>query len=323
MLLRLSLFIILVLMHASCSPVGSPIEKTEQAGFIKVVCTTGMIADIARAVCGSCGEVEAIIGSGVDPHLYKPTRDDVVQLAGANMILYNGFHLEGKMTEVLIAQKKEKPVIAVAEETLVRRPDLAISENEDEGSQTDPHLWMDVQAWIETVDVVAEALAAYDPVHIDTYKANAQTYKEILVKLDAYATASLATVGLEQRVLVTAHDAFGYFGRAYSIDVRGIQGLSTESEAGLYDLKKLIDYIVERALPAVFVESSVADKNVRALVEGAAARGHLVSIGGELFSDAMGAPGTYEGTYIGMIDHNVTTIVNALGGVAAGFQEFD
>ena len=168
--------------------------------------------------------------------------------------------------------------------------------------------------------VIAEALGAFDPINQGSYLENAAAYNETLAKLDAYAKKAIATIPVNQRVLVTAHDAFQYLGRAYGLEVRGIQGISTESEAGLRDLEELIDFIVARKIPAVFVESSVADKNVRALVEGAQARGHDVVIGGELFSDAMGGLGTYEGTYVGMIDHNVTTITKALGGQADGFS---
>jgi manganese/zinc/iron transport system substrate-binding protein len=192
---------------------------------------------------------------------------------------------------------------------------------EDGSEHTDPHVWMDVSGWLRAVPVVAETLAVYDPDHAEAYRANADAYIEKLEALDAYAKEVMATIPESQRVLVTAHDAFQYLGRAYNIEVRGIQGVSTESEAGVRDLEDLVDFIVERQIPAVFVETSVADKNVRALVEGTKARGHNVVIGGSLYSDAMGQPGSYEGTYIGMIDHNVTTITKALGGQAAGFNK--
>jgi manganese/zinc/iron transport system substrate-binding protein len=180
----------------------------------------------------------------------------------------------------------------------------------------DPHVWMDVTGWMSAVQTVAEALSRFDAPNAATYRANAERYSAQLRELDAYARRVLASIPKEQRVLVTAHDAFHYLGRAYGIEVRGIQGLSTESEAGVKDIEDLVNFLAERRIPAVFVETSVADKNVRALVEGTRARGHAVRIGGSLFSDAMGATGTYEGTYIGMIDHNVTTIARALGGDA-------
>ena len=287
---------------------------------IRVVATIGMISDVVRNVAGERARVEGIIGEGVDPHLYKPTRADVVTLSGADVVFYNGLLLEGKMTDVLVrVATGGKPVRAVTESILDDSDYLL--EKEDGSDHTDPHVWMDVQGWLRGVDVIAGALADYDPAHASGYRERAAAYKKQLEALDRYAETAMATIPEGQRVLVTAHDAFQYMGRAYGIEVRGIQGMSTESEAGVRDLEELIDFIVERDIPAVFVESSVADKNVRALVEGARARGHEVIIGGELFSDAMGAKGTYEGTYIGMIDHNVTTIVKALGGSADGFLE--
>ncbi len=181
---------------------------------------------------------------------------------------------------------------------------------------TDPHVWMDVRAWMEAVKAVARSLGEVDPDNAAAYRENSGRYFAQLTKLDEHARRALASIPKDRRVLITAHDAFNYFGRAYGFDVRGIQGISTESEAGVADINKLVDFIVERKLPAIFVESSVSDKNIKALVEGSRSRGHTVRIGGQLFSDAMGRPGTYEGTYMGMIDHNVTTIVRALGGEA-------
>jgi len=241
-------------------------------------------------------------------------------LNAADLIFYNGLLLEGKMADVLVqVATSGKPVHAVTEKIL--DDEQYLMEQDDGSNYTDPHVWMDVEGWRTGVEVIAEALAAYDTEHAGDYASRAAAYSEKLRDLHAYAREATATIPEGQRVLVTAHDAFRYLGRAYGLEVRGIQGLSTESEAGVRDLEELIDFIVERNIPAVFVESSVADKNVRALVEGAKARGHQVRIGGELFSDAMGQAGSYEGTYIGMIDHNVTTIVNALGGSAAGFKD--
>lgn len=284
-------------------------------GTYQVVATVGMITDIVRNVAGDRASVSGLIGEGVDPHLYKPTRNDVVKLGKADVVFYNGLLLEGKMTEVLAKlASADKPVVAVAD-TLLARDDYVM--NKDDGSgHTDPHVWMDVQGWSAAVRVVEQTLVDYDPGHAQTYHDNAEAYLAKLAELDAYARATFATIPKGKRVLVTAHDAFRYLGRAYGIEVRGIQGLSTESEAGLADIENLVTFLATRNIPAVFVESSVADKNVRALVEGAKARGHQVAIGGELFSDAMGQTGTYEGTYVGMIDHNVTTITRALGGKA-------
>ena len=207
-----------------------------------------------------------------------------------------------------------KPVRAVTEAVLEDSDYLL--EKEDDSGHLDPHVWMDVQGWIRAVGVVAKTLSTFDPEHEKDYSSNAKRYVEKLETLDAYVKNSIASIPKSQRVLITAHDAFNYLGQATGLTVKGIQGLSTESEAGVRDLEELISFIIEKKIPSVFVETSVADKNVRALVEGATARGHTVHIGGTLFSDAMGPAGTYEGTYIGMIDHNVTTITRSLGGDA-------
>lgn len=307
---------------ASITGCGSSKEESSEKntnisadGSYTIVCTIGMIADIVRNVAGERARVEGIIGEGVDPHLYKPTRSDVVAISRADVVFYNGLLLEGRMTDVLErVADTGKPVQAVTEAVLDDADYLL--EKDDNSGHTDPHVWMDVQGWIKAVAVVAETLAAFDPEHKTEYLTNAKQYVKQLELLDSYAKKSIASISESQRVLVTAHDAFHYLGRATGLTVRGIQGISTESEAGVRDLEELIGFIVERNIPAVFVETSVADKNVRALVEGATARGHSVKIGGTLFSDAMGKPGTYEGTYIGMIDHNVTTITRALGGTA-------
>lgn len=277
----------------------------------KAVTTVGMITDVVRNVAGDKAEVEGLIGEGIDPHLYKPTRNDVVALSRADIIFYNGLMLEGKMADVLVRLARQgKPVHAVTD-TILERGDYVMTDAEQ---HYDPHVWMDVDGWIMATEVVADALAGFDPDNAAFYAANAADYIGRLEALDAYAEEAFASIPEDRRVLVTAHDAFAYMGRAYGLEVRGIQGISTESEAGVKDIENLIDYLVANGIPAVFVETSVSDKNVRALVEGAAARGHDLAIGGELFSDAMGPGGSYEGTYIGMIDHNVTTIANALGG---------
>ncbi|MGP1345065.1 MAG: metal ABC transporter solute-binding protein, Zn/Mn family [Phycisphaerales bacterium] len=280
---------------------------------IRVVATVGMVADMVRAVGGDRAEVVGLIGSGVDPHLYSATRSDVGRLMDADVVFYNGLLLEGKLTDALIrAAGSGKRVVAVTE---------GLGESEllsPEGVEGlhDPHVWMDPSLWSRCVGVVRDAMIAHDPGGAEAYRANAEAYVAELVALDAYAERVLGTVDEGQRVLVTAHDAFGYFGRRYGFEVVGIQGLSTESEAGSRDIELLVDLLVERGIGAVFVESTVSERNIEAVVSGAAARGHRVVIGGELFSDAMGAAESYEGTYVGMIDHNVTVIARALGGDA-------
>ena len=314
--LFLSVFTSLV---TSC---GGPNEESPENSAGKslkkpytIVCTIGMITDIVRNVAGDLATVEGIIGEGVDPHLYKPTRSDVVKLSSADVVFYNGLLLEGKMTDVLVRVASSGKTVKAVTEAVLEDSNYLLEKDDDSG-HTDPHVWMDVQGWIKAVKVVATTLSVFDPENSTTYFSNADEYITTLQALDAYAIESIASIPESQRVLVTAHDAFNYLGRATNLTVRGIQGISTESEAGVRDLEELINFIVEKKIPAIFVETSVSDKNVRALVEGAIARGHPLRIGGTLFSDAMGQPGTYEGTYIGMIDHNVTTITRALGGSA-------
>jgi manganese/zinc/iron transport system substrate-binding protein len=265
-----------------------------------------MVADIAANVGGKHVAVTLLMGEGVDPHLYKASPADVSQLSRADTIFYSGLHLEGKLAELLERMGHRKPTIGVAERIATERI------LKDEHGARDPHVWFDVSLWSEAAAGAADALAVYDPPHADDYKENLKTYQAHLAELHQYAKDQLATVAKERRVLVTAHDAFRYFGRAYDIEVRAIQGISTDSEAGVRQVKELVDFIVERKIKAVFVETSVSDQNIRSLLEGCQARGHQVVIGGSLFSDAMGKGGTPEGTYEGMVRHNVDTIVSAL-----------
>jgi manganese/zinc/iron transport system substrate-binding protein len=296
-------------------------QPAPQAKRLQIISTTGMVHDIVSRVAGDRGEVKALMGAGVDPHLYKPTRGDVQAILKSDMVFYSGLMLEGRMGDALVkVARSGKPVHAVTE--LI--PDEYLLEPEGMPGHSDPHVWGDPKAWARCGQAVGEALAAYDPSSAELYNARARELTAELLLLDRYAREVIATIPRENRILVTAHDAFNYFGRAYGLEVMGIQGISTESEAGLADLRKLVDLVCERKIPAVFVETSVSDKNVRALVEGAKARGHEVTIGGELFSDAMGQENTWEGTYPGMIDHNATTIARALRGKppVGGFREW-
>jgi manganese/zinc/iron transport system substrate-binding protein len=285
-----------------------------QSAPSEVVATTGMIADAVRVVGGDRVSVRALMGPGIDPHSYRQTRSDIAALARADLVLWHGLYLEAQMEEFLHKLAARSPVIAVGEAV----PEAERIAHEDYKGRYDPHVWMVPELWGTVVDRVVEALSDARPEDAALFASNAARYKEDLARLGRYATGVLASVAVPARVLVTAHDAFGYFGRAYGYRVEGIQGLSTESEAGLARVRDLVDLLVSRQIRAVFVESTVSDRNIRALIEGAAAQGHEVIVGGELFSDAMGAPGTYEGSYLGMIDHNVTTIANALGGTAPG-----
>ena len=272
-----------------------------------------MIADIVKNVAGDRAQVSSLMNAGVDPHLYRATRGDIASMLAAEVVFYNGLNLEGRMSDAFVkVASAGKPVYAITE----LLDESYLMEPEGFEGHYDPHVWMDPNGWIKATEVVMEKLAAFDPPHAERYRANGARYQDELRDLDAYARQALATVPDERRVLVTAHDAFNYFARAYHVQVQGIQGISTDSQAGMRQIESLIELIVSRKIPAVFTESSVPPKNVEALVEGAKARGHGVRIGGELFSDAMGAQNTYEGSYVGMIDHNITTIVRALGGEA-------
>jgi manganese/zinc/iron transport system substrate-binding protein len=287
-------------------------KATKPAGAggakLTIVATTGMIADAAQVVAGERATVNALMGPGVDPHLYRPTPGDIRQLSEADLILYNGLLLEGRMVDVLVKLAAQRPTVAVSEKfdpALLREPP------EMEG-HADPHVWFDVSLWMKAVERVRDALLERDPAGREVIERNAAAYLKELGELHAWCKSELARVPAERRVLVTAHDAFGYFGQAYGVEVRAIQGVSTDSEASVQQINHLVDMIVTRKIRAVFVESSVPAKTVEALVEGCKARGHNVKIGGELFSDAMGAAGTPEGTYVGMVRHNVRTIVGAL-----------
>ncbi len=316
--LRTSAIILLGLVLSACGPASDPsagggADAGESKAPLAIVATTGMIADTVRAVAGEHAQVTALMGPGVDPHLYKPTRADIAAVNAADATFYNGLLLEGKMTDLFVrAATSGRKVFAVTE--LI--DEARLLEPEQFQGHYDPHVWMDPGTWLVCVDAVREQMTLLDPAHGEEYAANAAAYKDQLAELDAYALQVLASVPQRSRVLVTAHDAFNYFGDRYTYEVVGIQGISTESEAGVRDIERIVSLIAERDIRAVFTESTVSRRNVEALVAGARARGQDCSIGGSLFSDAMGAPGTYEGTYVGMIDHNITTIARALGGDA-------
>ena len=297
-----SILLLVLLAPASLAPA--------RAKPLDVVATTGMIADVARAVGGDEVRVRALMGPGIDPHSYRQTRSDIASMLRADLVLWNGLFLEAQMEEFLERLDGRVMVRAVAE-AVPERDRIA---HPTYSNRADPHVWMDPALWAHAVDRVRDTLVELRPQAAETFKANAESYKATLATLDAYAREVVASIPEDRRVLITAHDAFGYFGRAYGLEVMGVQGISTDSEAGLARIGELVDLIVERGIGAVFVESSVPERNVRALIEGAAAQGHEVAIGGELFSDAMGPAGSYEGTYPGMIDHNATVIARALGG---------
>lgn len=289
---------------------GSPAATgVTEEGKLKVTTTIGQITDIVSNIGGEHVEVTGIMPSGVDPHVYKATQSDISKFENAAIIFYNGLHLEGKMTDVFEEMGKQKPTVAVAE--AVDESEL-IPVMEDGVEVYDPHIWFDVRLWMKAAETVRDELAKADPDHRADYEANAAAYLAEMEKLDAYVRERIATIPEERRVLVTAHDAFGYFGKAYDIEVRGLQGISTAAEAGSKDVMDLRDYLVEKGIKAVFVETSVSDRSITAVIEGAKALGHELREGGTLYSDAMGEPGTEEGTYLGMVRYNVDTIVEAL-----------
>lgn len=279
---------------------------------MELVATTGMIADALRQVGGPSVNVQALMGPGVDPHLYRQTRSDIVAMTRADAVFRHGLHLEAQLDTLMNELAGVKRVEALAEhlpkERLIAQGGYA--------DRFDPHVWMDPSLWSGVIAAARDALIGMEPAQAQAFRTNADRHLEEVGMLLTYARKVLGSVPETARALVTAHDAFAYFGRVFGFEVMGIQGISTESEAGLRHIEDLVSHIVDRNIGAIFVESSVPERNIRALIEGAAARGHQVRVGGELFSDAMGQPGTYEGTYIGMIDHNVTTIARALGGEA-------
>jgi manganese/zinc/iron transport system substrate-binding protein len=276
-----------------------------------IVCTTSQVADLVRNIGGEHVEVQALMGPGTDPHMYKATPGDRRALGAAKLIFYNGLHLEGRLAELLETLGERKPCFAVVEEIERDVPELLLGVA---GSDKvfDPHMWFDPDLWKLCAEFVAARLAEYDPEHAADFRNNAKAYIARIDELKKASKARIAEIPESGRVLVTAHDAFGYFGRAYGLEVHGLQGISTADEADLGAVNDLVELLVSRKVKAVFIESSVPPKNIQALVDGCKARGHEVNIGGELFSDAMGQPGTPEGEYLGMVKHNVETIVEAL-----------
>ena len=299
-----SLSLVLLIFFTSC--------QTEESGLndgkFVIVTSTGMIADAVLNIVGPHAEVVALMGSGVDPHLYKPTHGDIERITSADLILYNGLHLEGKMGEVLRKASRIKRVEAISEN--IDKSRLRTIEGFNE--TYDPHIWFDVSLWSEAVADMTRHLEQIDTVHAEVYRSNSQKYLQRLDSMHHAVKRTMTTIPTLQRVLITAHDAFGYFGDAYGVEVRGLQGISTMSEFGLRDVTELVNFIVSRKIKAIFVESSVSNRSIQAVIEGCNERNWNVVIGGTLYSDAMGEKGTPEGTYIGMVNANVQTIMNAL-----------
>jgi len=300
-------FALVALLATAAGCAGSD-DGAKRTGPLEVTCTTGMIADAARIVGGAHVQVTGLMGPGVDPHLFKPSEGDVNRLGGSDLIFYNGLNLEGKMGDLFVKMSSSRPVVAVTE----LMPDSLKREPPEFLGHYDPHVWFDISLWSLAVERIRDAYVEIDPAHRDDYVRNAAAYLDTLAVLDDQVRAAIAEIPAGRRVLVTAHDAFGYFGRAYDIEVVGLQGISTVSEFGLADVRRLVTLIAERGIKAVFIESSVPRRSIDAVVEGCRGRGHDVAVGGTLYSDAMGEAGTPEGHYVGMVRANVRTIVGAL-----------
>ena len=305
----ISLCLVALLVFIGCDPKGNP-PDTSAEGKLRVVTTIGMITDVVENIGGENVEVTGLMGPGVDPHLYKASAGDVQRLTSAQIIFYNGLHLESKMGDILAKMSGNTRTVAVTD--VVDRS-LLLTPPEFEG-QYDPHLWFDITLWMKAVGKVRDTLSEFDSDNTLMYWTNAERYLAKLAELHEYVKSQAERVPSEKRVLVTAHDAFNYFGKAYGFEVRGLQGISTATEAGIADVQALATFIAARRIPAIFVESSVSTRSLEAVKAAVKSKGFDVKIGGELFSDAMGNEGTPEGTYIGMVRHNIDTIVTALIG---------
>lgn len=303
-----STFLMFVLLVGSgCDTKNQNVAK--ENGKIQIVTTTGMITDIVKNVGGEKVQVIGLMGPGIDPHLYKATGKDIERLSSADIIFYNGLHLEAKMADLLGDMSGDTKSFAVAEsvskELLISLPDT--------NGQYDPHLWFDVSLWMKAVEYVRDTLSEYKPDIKADINRNAKQYLDKLTQLHQDVKTQVESVPVERRVLITAHDAFNYFGNAYGFEVRGLQGISTVAKASIADVQELATFIAKRRIPAIFVETSVSVRNLEAVKAAVESKGYEVQIGGELFSDAMGSEGTPEATYIGMVRHNIDTIVSALG----------
>ncbi|MCD7058777.1 metal ABC transporter solute-binding protein, Zn/Mn family [Pelagibacterium xiamenense] len=296
---------------------GVPLNASAQDAPLNVVSTIGMIADVASNVGGECVDSIALMGPGVDPHLYQATARDVQTFQDAELILYSGYSLEGQLGDVLERFSERTPTVAISPASIP--PADLISVEDIYG--IDPHLWMDVSLWAKIAPTIAGQIAELRPDCADTVAANTDAYVSQLEALDGWVEESIVSIPEEQRILVTAHDAFNYYGRAYGIEVAGIQGISTESEAGIADIREMAETVSARNVPAVFIESTINPRTIQAVIDAAAEAGHRIEIGGELYSDAMGEAGTAGGTYVGMIYENTLHITEALGGTPAPLPE--
>lgn len=276
---------------------------------IRVTTTTNMITDLVENIGGQRVDVTSLMGPGVDPHLYRPSANDVRKLEGADIVFYNGLDLEGKMGDIFVKIGRGDTRVWAISENIPHDMLLALDQDRN---YPDPHIWWDITLWMEAAKVVKQGLSELDPDGADTYQENLDRYLTELEETHAYSVRTIGSIPEDQRVLVTAHDAFQYFGNAYGLEVLAIQGWSTESEAGIKEMQMLADQITNRKIKAIFVETSISPSTIEALRAAVNNRGHNVVIGGELFSDAIGARGTPQGTYVGAFKHNVDTIAEAL-----------
>ena len=283
-------------------------SPTKPSGKLKVVVTTTMLTDLVKNVGGDLIELQGLMGAGVDPHLYKASEGDVSKLFNSDIIFYNGLHLEGKLVAVFEKMDTQKTTVALGE--FLAKDGLIGSDYF--ASNYDPHVWFNIQYFKEFSDKVTSVLSEKDPKNAASFTANNLAFQQELDLLHTAVVNTIATLAPEKRILVTAHDAFNYFGKAYGFKVVGLQGLSTATEAGVQDVQKLSDYIIANKVKAIFIESSVPRRTIEALEAAVLSKGHQVSIGGSLYSDALGDAGSVEGTYVGMFLYNVKTIVNAL-----------
>lgn len=278
---------------------------------IEILVTTNIIEDMVKNIVGDLANVTALMGPGIDPHLYRPTQSDISALSKADVIIYNGLLLEGKMEDILEKLSRTKAVRAVSID-LAKANLLDPAEDAPSNEIHDPHVWFDTNLWAKASISTGKYLGEQDSKNADRYLKNAQAFADKIKEREAWAKEQINSIPKNGRVLITSHDAFRYLGNQFDIEVRGLQGISTSTEVGLRDVNDLVDFIVKRKIKAVFVESSVNEKSLKAVVNGAKKKGQDVKIGGTLYSDALGDANTKEGTYIGMFNHNISTIVNGL-----------
>lgn len=312
MVLLLTLCLLVFTFISGCSQDISPSDNTPQT--MKVITTSTMITDLAKVIANGNDNIviTGIMGPGIDPHLYKPTAGDAEIMQKSDLIVYNGLHFEGQMGE-LFKQMKSRGIQTVSlADSMKDFEGISFIETVEFGGNYDPHMWFDIHIWKSATRVVKDAFIELDPNNKSLYESNAEAYLKELDTLASYVEGKISELPVESRVLITAHDAFNYFGRMYEFDVRGVQGISTESEAGTKDIKDLADFIAEHKIGAMFVENSVPKKNIEALQAAVKALGFDVEIGGELLSDSLSEPGTDGDTYLKMVRHNVDTIVNAI-----------